>query len=53
MYKIKNMTFSPLRIVMNGEDVRLLPRNYTYLEKINSDIRQLERQKLIKIREVK
>ena len=53
MYKIKNMTFSPLRILIDGVDTRFQPRNNTFIEKINEDVLQLEKQKLIKIREIK
>ena len=53
MYIIKNLTFSPLRIIMDGSDVRLLPRKNTALLKINQDLINLERKKLIKIRETK
>ena len=53
MYRIKNMTFSPLRIIIDGSDVRLFPREYTILPKITQDLLNLEKQKLIKIRETK
>lgn len=51
-YRIKNMTFSPLRIIMNGIDIRLTPRKNTFLEKINEDLLLLERQKLIRIKKM-
>jgi hypothetical protein len=53
MFKIKNLTYSPLRIIMDGKDVRLLPRNNTLLDKINDDILILEKKKLIKIMKAK
>jgi len=38
---------------MDGRDVRLLPRGYTLLHKVNADLIDLEKKKLIKIRIVK
>ena len=52
-YKIKNMTYSPLRVVMDGKDVRLDARKYTFLDTIDDSILTLERKKLIKIRQIK
>ena len=53
MYRIKNLTFSVIRIIMNGIDVRLSPRKNTFLVEINNDLRQLEKQNLIRIKEIK
>ena len=53
MYRIKNMTYSPLRIIIDGSDVRLSSKKYTILNKISDDLILLEKKKLIKIRQIK
>ena len=52
-YKIKNLTYSPLRIILDGSDLRLTSRKNIILDKINNDILQLEKKKMIKVMRIK
>ena len=48
-YKIKNMTFSPLRI----NDIRIIPKKIFIINEINQDLIMLEEKGLIKIKKIK
>jgi len=52
-YKIKNLTYSVLRILINNRDIRFEPRKYSYTNIINEDILRLEKKGFIKVKEVK
>jgi hypothetical protein len=52
-YRIRNLTYSPLRVVIDGKDIRFNPRKYTILDKIDEGVLSLVKKGLIKIREIK
>ena len=53
MKKIKNLTFSPIRIMIKNSEIRINPRGNIILENLNEDILKLERKGLIKIRNLR
>jgi hypothetical protein len=52
-YRIKNLTYSVLRVMVGTTEIRLKPRKYTYSDVINHDLKKLEKEGFIKIRLVK
>lgn len=52
-YRIKNLTFSVLRVMIGTSELRLKPRKYTYSNVVNYDLKKLEKDGFIKIRPVK
>lgn len=52
-YRIKNLTYSVLRVMIGNTELRLRPRKYTYSDIINQDLKNLEKNGFIKIRPVK
>ena len=47
------MTYSPIRMIIDNKDVRLMPRSYTILDKIDEGIALLVNKGLVKVREIK
>jgi hypothetical protein len=52
MYKIKNLTYSPLRVMIGNTEITFRSRKYTYIKEKNIDLIRLEKRGLIKIRKV-
>ena len=49
-YRIKNLTYSVLRVIINNKDVRLEPRKNSFIDEINEDVIKLEKKGLIKVK---
>lgn len=56
MYKITNLTYSPLRVMINGYDKTLPKRPIknrdVYVEKLNSQLRKMLTKGLIKVKKI-
>jgi len=52
-YRIKNLTFSTLRLLIDGVDIRLTPRKNTFLKSISLELIAMEKKGFVKIKQVK
>lgn len=53
MKKIKNLTFSPLRIMVKNIEKRIDPREFIIVEELNEGIIKLVKKGLLKVQEYK
>tara|TARA_Y100000310_G_C20634450_1_gene790428 strand:- start:876 stop:1040 length:165 start_codon:yes stop_codon:yes gene_type:complete len=53
IFKIKNMTYSPLRVMVGNTEINFFARKYTFINEINEDLLKLEKKGFIRIRKVK
>jgi len=52
-YKVKNLTFQPVRLISGANEIRIPQRGTAILEEYTDQMKNIEKRGLIKIREIK
>lgn len=53
MKKIKNLTFSTIRVMIKNSEIRINPRESVIIDSLNEDILGLEKKGLLKVRNLR
>ena len=53
MYKVKNMTYQPVRLVFNTKSVRLAKRDTIIVDELSEQMINLNKKNIIRVKETK